>query len=46
MIHRVDLFNDKELIVDNGNEDIFDKKYVLMVPVGTNITGTKISLEE
>ncbi len=46
MIHRVDLFNDKELIVSNSNEELFDKKYILVLPTGAPLTGTKISLEE
>ncbi len=46
MIHRVDLFNDKELIVSNSNEDLFDKKYILVLPKWAPLTGTKISLEE
>jgi len=32
MIHRVDLFNDKEVIVSNNNREIFDKKYILALP--------------
>jgi hypothetical protein len=32
MIHRVDLFNDKESIVSNNNEELFDKKYILVLP--------------
>ncbi len=46
MIHRVDLFNDKEIIVSNNNKEFFDKKYILVLPKWSNITGTKISLEE
>lgn len=46
MIHRVDLFNDKEIIVSNDNDELFDKKYVLVLPIGAPFTGTKISLEE
>gem|GEM_PF-6593481 len=32
MIHRVDLFNDKEIIIINSNKKFFDKKYMLIVP--------------
>ena len=46
MIHRVDLFNDKESIVSNSNEEIFDKKYRLVLPKWAPLTGTKITLEE
>jgi len=46
MIHRADLFNDKELLVSDSNRDFFDKKYLLILPKGSMLTGTKISLEE
>jgi hypothetical protein len=42
MIHRADLFNDKEKIVTNNNQDFFDKKYMLAVPNGTSISGLRI----
>ncbi|MCK9466717.1 MAG: FG-GAP-like repeat-containing protein [Candidatus Absconditabacterales bacterium] len=45
MIHRADLFNDKEKIVNNSNKKFFDKKYMLAVPNATNISGLKIGLE-
>ncbi len=46
MIHRVDLFNDKESITSNSNEELFDKKYILVLPKWAPLTGTKITLEE
>jgi len=46
MIHRSDLFNDKESIVTNANKELFDKKYILVLPKWAPMTGTKISLEE
>jgi len=46
MIHRVDLFDDKEIIVSNNNRELFDKKYVLVLPKWSPITGTKIGIEE
>jgi hypothetical protein len=46
MIHRVDLFNDKEQIISNSNEELFDKKYILALPKWASITWTKITLEE
>ncbi len=46
MIHRADLFNDKEKIVINSNRDFFDKKYILVLPKWASLTGTKIWIEE
>lgn len=46
MIHRVDLFNDKEIIIINSNKKFFDKKYMLIVPSWINLSWLKIWLEE
>lgn len=46
MIHRVDLFDDKEKIVNNNNQSFFDKKYILLLPKNSDISKTRIELEE
>lgn len=47
MIHRVDQFNDKENLINQwNNRELFDKKYVLVLQKWSEITGTKLELEE
>ena len=46
MIHRVDQFNDNEsLIWQWNNRELFDKKYILVLPKWSEITGMKLELE-
>ncbi len=47
MIHRVDQFNDREILLSQGNNSsLFDKKYVLVLPKWSEVTWTKLELEE
>lgn len=46
MIHRSDLFHDKEKIVSNSNKELFDKKYILALPKWWLLTWMRIGLEE
>ena len=47
MIHRVDQFNDKENLISQGNNSVlFDKKYVLVLPMWSEITWTNLETEE
>ena len=46
MIHRVDQFNDHENLINQwNNEELFDKKYILVLPKWSPITWTKLELE-
>jgi len=46
MIHRSDLFSDKELIVSSSNDELFDKKYLLALPKWWPLTWMNINLDE
>ncbi|MCF7835432.1 phage tail protein, partial [Candidatus Gracilibacteria bacterium] len=43
---RIDTFFDKDEIIDSNNKDKISKKYILIVPKGTEYTGYKIKTEE
>ena len=46
MIHRVDQFNDHENLLSQwNNEQLFDKKYILVLPKWSQVTWTKLELE-
>ena len=46
MIHRVDQFNDHENLISQGNNrELFDKKYILVLPKWSQVTWTKLELE-
>lgn len=46
MIHRVDQFNDHENLINQWNNgELFDKKYILVLPKWSPITWTKLELE-
>ena len=46
LIHRVDLFDDKEQLINNSNRATFDKKYIVVLPKWTDTTNMKIKLED
>jgi len=46
LIHRVDLFDDKEQIVNNSNRDTFDKKYIIVLPKWSQVEDMEIKLED
>ena len=47
MIHRVDQFNDSENLINQwNNEELFHKKYILVLPKWSEVTGTKLKLEK
>lgn len=47
MIHRVDQFNDHESMMWlRNNEELFDKKYILVLPQEAEITGAKLETED
>ena len=47
LIHRVDQFNDKEPLLHQwNNEELFDKKYILVLPKWSEFTWINIELEE
>ena len=46
MIHRVDQFNDKEKLMNPWNQELFDKKYILVLPEWSEITWMSLKVEE
>ena len=47
MIHRVDQFNDKESLISQwNNEELFDKKYVLVLPKWAQVSWSNLELED
>ena len=46
LIHRIDLFGDDEELVNNSNRQLFDKKYIVVLPKWTDIENMKIRLDD